>query len=285
MNQYILMTVDVEDWFQVENFKPYIRFEDWPDCELRVAQNVRRILDMMDRQPQKPRATFFVLGWLAERLPGLVREISDRGHEVASHGYYHKLCTDESPEALKRDLLDSKKLLEEITGEPVCGYRAPSFSISNAVLEIIRSCGYIYDTSYNSFGLNRRYGKLDLSGTEKQGIALKIGENFRELPLSNLNIGGKIIPMSGGGYFRLYPFPLFREGIRAILERDGAYIFYMHPWEIDPDQPRVRAASGLSCFRHYLNLNKTLSRMEGIFKSFPNARFISCREYADMEKP
>lgn len=281
---FVLFTVDVEDWFQVENFKPYIAFESWPRRELRVGENTRRILDLLDAAEVaggRPRATFFVLGWVAERLPDLVREIAERGHEVASHGTDHMLCTEESPEALRRDLVRSRELLEELTGSAVVGYRAPSFSVSDRILDEIAAAGYRYDASYNSFEMNRRYGRVRLEGRRRFGGAVEMGNDFWELPVSNLRFGRWTVPLAGGGYFRFFPGPVFRRGVRAILDRDGVYSFYMHPWEIDPGQPRVAAASRLSRFRHYLNLDRTLPRLAALFRHFADAEFLSCRAYLE----
>ena len=220
MNHYFLLTIDVEDWFQVENFKQYIPYASWSSYELRVEKNTHRLLDLLDSieskkaevrmqktvsnnenqvsriqysdngpqsiddgQDEKVRGTFFVLGWLAERLPHLVREIQSRGHEVASHGYYHNLSNDQSHKDLKADLYNSKSLLEDIIGNQVYGYRAPSFAIDNDILKIIEDCGYLYDSSYNSFALHSRYGHLDLSRNGQKGIALKITSTKRQKPL------------------------------------------------------------------------------------------------------
>ncbi len=189
MSYNILLTIDVEDWFQVENFKTWIPFSSWPTRELRVEKNTHRLLDLFDTiklQPSatsyepgcsgNPKATFFILGWIAERLPNLVREIHARGHEVASHGYYHNRCDEQSFDELKKDMNDSKKFLEDMIGSPVFGYRAPSFSINNEVLKIIEDCGYLYDSSYNSFSMHSRYGHVDFSGNEKKGIAIQIAD-------------------------------------------------------------------------------------------------------------
>ena len=216
----IMITIDVEDWFQVENFKPYIPFSTWNSCELRVEKNVHKLLDLFDsitvsnsinttntinainfrdsgisklkiqkvKLPRRVRATFFILGWIAERLPNLVKEVWDRGHEVASHGYNHELCGSINHKDLKQDLIKSKKLLEDITGSEIYGYRAPSFSINDDILQIIEDCGYRYDSSYNSFGLHGRYGKINLNGQPKKGIAYKISDSFYEIPISNLKI-------------------------------------------------------------------------------------------------
>jgi polysaccharide deacetylase family protein (PEP-CTERM system associated) len=248
------------------------------------------------------KATFFVLGWLAERLPNLVRDIQSRGHEVASHGYNHQLLDQLSAADLKMDLTDSKKRLEDLTGRPVTGYRAPSFAISDDILKIIEDCGYRYDSSYNSFGLHGRYGRISLNGAGKCGIAHKISDNFFELAVSNLSIKNPlsfqllafrserivkksmvsksfVLPFGGGGYFRLIPGPLFRRGIKHILGKEGAYLFYMHPWEVDPDQPRVEEALFQYRFRHYNNLNKTAPKLNGLIRRFGQCKFKTCSQY------
>jgi polysaccharide deacetylase family protein (PEP-CTERM system associated) len=283
--RHILLTIDVEDWFQVENFKPWIPFNSWDRYDLRVEANTYRLLDFFDSidlagtgGAAKPKATFFVLGWLAERLPHLVRAISDRGHEVASHGYNHNLCSSEKRESLLNDLKKSKQLLEDITGKEVLGYRAPSFSISNDTLKLIESCGYTYDASYNSFSLNTRYGRLYLHA-KRMGIAYQLSSRFFELPLSNLMIGKRSLPFAGGGYFRVIPWPLFRVGVKMILKKDGAYAFYMHPWEIDREQPRVHAASMLFRIRHYINLGGTWSKLTKLTESFAGCTYTTCAAY------
>jgi len=291
MTYRLLLTIDVEDWFQVENFKQYIPFASWSSHELRVEKNTHRILDLLDcfdgkrttdnGQHEKVRCTFFVLGWIAERLPHLVREIHSRGHEVASHGYYHNLCMKESPKELSIDLLKSKKLLEDITGTQVHGYRAPSFSIDNRVLKIIEDSGYAYDSSFNSFGMNSRYGHIDLSSIKKTGIAYRISDTFHEIPVSNLSIGNLILPWGGGGYFRLMPSPVFKLGVYSILKNDGAYMFYMHPWEIDPEQPKVNQASMVFKFRHYINIKKTEQKLKKLMKDMGQYSFVNCNRYIE----
>ncbi len=295
MNQVILLTIDVEDWFQVENFKPWIGFSTWPSRELRVERNTCRLLDLFDaikinsRESTKnpndsvtPKATFFILGWLAERLPHLVREIHNRGHEVASHGYDHHLCSQQTKKVLKEDLVSSKALLEDITGAPVFGYRAPSFSIDNDILKTIEASGYLYDSSFNSFDMHGRYGHADFSQNGKKGIAIEISKTFHELPVSNMAFGKYIFPWGGGGYFRLTPFTLFKFGVRSILKKAGAYLFYMHPWEIDPEQPRVSEASLSFRFRHYNNLSSTHSKLNNLMSAFRHCCFMTCKQYLDL---
>ena len=320
----ILLTIDVEDWFQVENFKPWIPFSTWSYRELRLEKNTHKLLDLFDlcNSTRSPiRATFFMLGWVAERFPDLVREINDRGHEVASHGYYHNLCDQQSFGELKKDLKDSKKLIEDIIGTSVIGYRAPSFAINNDILKIIEDCGYLYDSSYNSFRLHRRYGHVDFSQNDRKGMAIQISDprsltsdhRFYELPVSNLkflpqnskpkiknpifdlqfsifdlqfsifNLQSLELPWSGGGYFRLIPFSIFKRGVEAILKEKNAYLFYIHPWEIDPDQPRVEKASLLFKVKHYTNLNSTHLKLLKLIKNFQQHAFITCRQYLEME--
>jgi hypothetical protein len=170
--------------------------------------------------------------------------------------------------------------LEDIIGAPVHGYRAPNFSISDDTLKLIEECGYTYDSSYNSFDKNERYGRPDFSLTSKIGIVFTVSRSFYEIPISNLQLPGirNIIPWGGGGYFRFLPFFVFKQGIRSILEKENAYVFYMHPWEIDPNQPKVKQASPLFKFRHYLNLRKTGDRLQKLIAAFDQNRFTTCSE-------
>jgi len=313
---HILLTFDIEDWFQVENFKPYIPFSTWENRELRVEQNTHKLLDLLDQTSiqlsalssqqktdkgqkitdngptnKSPKGTFFVLGWIAERLPGLVREIHSRGHEVASHGWSHELCNKCSQADLEEDLIKSKKLLEDIIGKPVYGYRAPSFSINDDILKIIEECGYLYDSSYNSFGMHSRYGHLHISRKNGTGIAIPVNrkssiENgqFYELPISNIDVLNCVLPWGGGGYFRLMPYPVFKIGTKLILNRQHAALFYFHPWEIDPDQPKVNDAPFFYKFRHYVSLSKTASKLSSFIGSFKDCNFMKCYQYLKQAK-
>ena len=279
--QSILLTIDVEDWFQVENLRPWFPPSGWDHQQLRIEKNTRRLLDMFDSFDFPVRATFFTLGWIAERCRELVHEIADNGHEVASHGYSHLLCAQMSRKHLVEDLAKSKCMLEDIIGAEVTGYRAPCFSIDNHILDLIEKAGYAYDSSYNSFSMHGRYGKISNNGYRKSGIALQLKSSLFELPVSNLEVAGKIMPWGGGGYFRFCPSRLFRAGIQRILNKTGAYVFYLHPWEIDPDQPRVKAYGkmGSNLWRHYINLDKTFTRLQNLIKKFNNCNFITCRDY------
>jgi polysaccharide deacetylase family protein (PEP-CTERM system associated) len=194
-------------------------------------------------------------------------------------------------------LCNSKNLLEDIIGAQVYGYRAPSFAINNDILKIIEECGYLYDSSYNSFALHSRYGHLDLSRNGQRGIALQIPktrnpdfigkhetrnrkhETFYELPISNINVFKSVLPWGGGAYFRLIPFPIFRLGVQSILKKENAYLFYFHPWEIDPEQPRMNEVSIFYKFRHYINLKKTHSKLSKLITEFCHCRFTNCKQY------
>jgi len=334
----ILLTIDVEDWFQVENFRPWIPFETWGQQELRVEKNTHRLLDLFDSiemqpanfpisKPQaddyelsfvsnqlkndgqpttnnahtkKVKANFFVLGWIAERLPHLVREIQSRGHEVASHGYNHNLCNQQSTFDLKKELTESKKLLEDITGSPVLGFRAPNFSVNDEVLKTIEDCGYLYDSSYNSFSLHDRYGTISLNGQAKKGIAHKLSDNFFELPISNLCFRNPmsyllsatslkrkdrdrfVLPWGGGAYFRLMPLPVFTAGVKNILKEKNAHLFYLHPWEVDAEQPKVAVASYLNKIKHYTNVRQTEMKLKKLIKNLSHCRFITCSRYLEL---
>jgi len=324
----ILLTIDVEDWFQVENFKPWISPSTWSSMDQRVEKNMHRLLDLLDSIQTATlypmRATFFVLGWIAEQFPSLVQEMKERGHEVASHGYYHGLYTKLSAREVKDDLVKSKKCLEDITGDPIYGFRAPSFAIDNEILTIIAECGYAYDSSYNSFSMHKRYGQVNLPSKGHSGIAIPVSEpnaslsdrqsstgnrekhagsdgqcndsnasgrssaagftwngvqQFYELPISNVQLARRILPWGGGAYFRLMPLPLYKLGIKHILNSTDAFLFYFHPWEIDPNQPKVKKAFWSFKFRHYTNQYKSYAKLFYFLTSFRECQFITCRDY------
>jgi len=292
-NPAILITIDVEDWFQVENFKPWIPFSSWSYRELRVEKNTLCLLDLFDTfsaQRSKNKGpsgklgvTFFNLGWIAKHLPHLIREIHERGYEVASHGFNHDLCNRLSFKYLKEDLINSKKRLEDIIGSEVYGYRAPNFSIDNDILKLIEDCGYLYDSSYNSFALHGRYGQADLSRAPTNGMAVKLSHNFYELPISNLKLKIKYLefPWGGGAYFRILPYLIFRKGVHAILKNKNTYLFYLHPWEIDADQPHFNAAPRFNKFRHYVNIKTTYGKLKKLLIDFKDCQFLSCSQYLE----
>jgi polysaccharide deacetylase family protein (PEP-CTERM system associated) len=260
------LTVDVEGYFHVSAFADSIKRSEWESHTLRVEDNTRRLLDLFDQNQIK--ATFFVLGWVAERVPSLIREIGERGHEVACHGYSHQLVYNQSPEIFRSETMRSKQLLEDITGAAVRGYRAASYSItgqSRWALDILAEAGFVYDSSI--FPVHHdRYG---MPGTPKHpyNLITDNGHSLVEFPLSTARVFGCRMPVAGGGYFRLYPYAVTRFGLRQINRQDKPFIFYLHPWEIDPDQPRI-AARLLSRFRHYNNLDRCEGRLQRLMGDF-----------------
>lgn len=260
------LTVDVEDYFQVAALKEAVDPADWPNMEYRVERNTDKLLELFDRQ--KVTATFFVLGWVAERSPELVRRIQAHGHEIASHGYSHELVYTQSPETFRQETRKSKQILEDITGNLIIGYRAASYSItpkSRWALDILCEEGFTWDSSI--FPVHHdRYG---MPGTPHQPYVLEApnGSTLREFPLSTCPVGKYRMPIAGGGYFRLYPYALSRWGLGKINRAGQPFIFYLHPWEIDPGQPRLNV-SAFSRFRHYNNLDKCMSRLERLLQDF-----------------
>lgn len=257
------LSFDIEDWFQVENLKPAIPREQWESLELRVEANTRKILAALRESGTK--ATFFILGWVAERCPDLVREIDRDGHEIASHGYGHGLVYDMTPEAFREDLLRSKKILEGITGKPVIGYRAPSFSITPRnlwALDVLKETGFEYDSSVFPVSVHDRYGFAGCSAKP-----FRWPNGLVEIPLSVYRLGKLSLPAAGGGYFRLFPYGYFRRVFAALNRRREPATFYMHPWEVDPGQPRMQVPWHYR-FRHYVNLDKTESRLRRLLQDF-----------------
>jgi polysaccharide deacetylase family protein (PEP-CTERM system associated) len=258
-----VLSVDVEDWFHVENLKRAVPRETWNARGLRVERNVERMLDLM-AAAGNVRATFFVLGWVAERCPALVRRIAAAGHEVASHGYGHELLPSLSPSAFGEDVRRSKGVLEDLSSTPVRGYRAPSFSITEWAIPVLRESGFLYDSSVFATTANGRYGQI--AGVGAADGVVELAEGFFEVPVSCLKIGSLGLPWGGGGYFRLLPYRVFRRGVRHIRRRQRPYVFYIHPWEIDPDQPRVSGIPQAYRFRHYVGLGRCESRLKSLLE-------------------
>lgn len=277
----ILITIDLEDWFQVENLRSVYPQNTWDFCDLRVKMSARILLDLLDHY--NVRATFFVLGWIAERCPDLVREIHNRGHEIGCHGYDHRLCSDMTARDLRADIQKSKSILSDIIGYPVIGYRAPSFSVTPRLIEILKELNFVYDSSYNNATVNKRYGRLPLDSWHRSTSGhLMYRNGVIELPIGNLRAGGMVLPWGGGGYLRIWPPSLFEWGVRKIIKREGHYVFYMHPWEIDSVQPRVEKLPVLSRTRHYLHLSSALHRVSHLLSTFQTSHiFLSCRHYVN----
>lgn len=263
------LTVDVEDYFHVSAFESVIAPQSWDDMPSRVAANTRRILRLFEAHGL--RATFFFLGWVARRHPELVRETLRAGHEIACHGFGHQRICNQTPEAFRRDVTEAKALLEDLSGQPVRGYRAPSYSITRSTLwalDILIETGFAYDSSLFPI-VHDLYGIPGACPHPHR--LLRPSGAILEFPLSTLRLRacGKTlaIPVAGGGYLRLFPGWLLRWALGRINEREGfPAVLYFHPWEIDPRQPRIRAP-WKSRFRHYLNLEKTEKRLVGLFTS------------------
>jgi polysaccharide deacetylase family protein (PEP-CTERM system associated) len=260
------MSVDVEDYFQVSAFDATVPRASWDEMPSRVAANTRRLLAIFDEF--EVRATFFVLGWVGQRFPDLVREIAGRGHEIASHGYAHRLVYDQTLHAFRDDVRRAKALLEDLSGRRVIGYRAPSYSITTRslwALDVLLEEGYEYDASI--FPIRHdRYG-IPVSGRRPYKIRRQFG-TLIEVPGSTTRVGQVNLPIAGGGYFRLLPYWWARWGIARINRQEQLpAIFYLHPWEIDPDQPRLPAGR-LTRLRHYVNLHRTEARLRRLLTDF-----------------
>ena len=258
------MSIDVEDWFQVAAFDRHIDRSQWDSLECRVERNLERILALLDRYDAK--ATFFTLGWIAERYPAIIRAIVAGGHELASHGYGHQRVSDLTPEGFREDLMRARVALEDIGGVAVHGYRAPSFSIGRDNLwahDVLAETGHRYSSSVYPIA-HDHYGM-----PEAPRFAWRTQAGIVEIPPSSLRMLGRNLPASGGGYFRLLPYSVSRWSLRRINRLDGQpAIFYFHPWEVDPEQPRVAHAGAKSKFRHYLNLHRTEQRLARLLNDF-----------------
>ena len=257
------LTIDVEDYFQVSAFAPHIARTDWPVRECRVERNIDRILAMLDDHDTK--ATFFTLGWVAERYPEVIQRIVTGGHELASHGYGHERASDQTPEAFFSDIQVAKLILEDLAGYEVKGYRAPSFSIGEKNLwafECLERAGYHYSSSIYPIR-HDHYGMPDAPRH-----AHKIG-NLLEIPATTLHFFNRNWPASGGGYFRLMPYGLSRWMIRRVNEVDKLpAVFYFHPWEIDSEQPRIPNIGVKTRFRHYVNIDRMEYRLRRLLADF-----------------
>lgn len=260
------MSVDVEDYFQVSAFESHIDRSQWDSLPHRVEQNTQLILDIFDQHRVK--ATFFTLGWVAERYPQLIRRIVDDGHELASHGYQHTRVTEQTPEQFRQDLRISKQILEDLGGQPIVGYRAASYSIGAQnlwALQILEEEGFHYSSSIYPV-------KHDLYGMpDAPRFAFRPGNAPRllEIPITTLNVLGRNMPCGGGGFFRLYPYQFSKWAYRYINANEKQPgIFYFHPWEIDPEQPRQQNLSFKTRFRHYLNLGRTQNRLSHLLDDF-----------------
>ncbi|MGF6272023.1 polysaccharide deacetylase family protein (PEP-CTERM system associated) [Massilia sp. UYP11] len=260
------MTCDVEDYFQVSAFAPYIDRASWPTRECRVEANMDRILALYERHDV--RATFFTLGWIAERYPAMVRRIVAAGHELASHGYGHLRASDQSRAEFDNDIRSSKALLEDIGGQAVVGYRAPSFSIGHAnlwALDALHDAGYKYSSSIYPIA-HDHYGMPD---APRFAFYPNGPDGLLEVPITTVKMAGRNLPAGGGGYFRLLPYALSRWMMEKVNREDGEpALFYFHPWEVDPGQPRPEGLGAKARFRHYVNIDRMERRLEQLARDF-----------------
>jgi polysaccharide deacetylase family protein (PEP-CTERM system associated) len=259
-----LLSFDVEDWFHAHNLRPAVDREDWDECEARVVPNTRRILSLLDKHGVK--ATFFVLAWVAERHPSLIQKIDDQGHEIASHGYNHRLLYQQTPREIRDDLERSIEVLGSIVDQPVQGYRAPSFSITDGAVDILADLGFQYDSSSFAVQAHDRYGKLTHTTADELATFTRLGNTLTEARLPQLRLPVGQVPWAGGGYFRVMPYSLYRMGVRRIAEK-RPFIFYLHPWDLDADQPRRDIPLSYR-LRHYTNLDKTASKLDRLLGDF-----------------
>ncbi len=259
------LSFDIEDYFQVEAFKLIVSRADWHNYSSRVTSNTRRIINLL--REYNTRATFFILGWVAERFPALVEEIAAEGHEIATHGYWHELVYRQTPEEFACDLEQSLQAINRVLGDfTVIGYRAPTFSITEKslwALDILQKYGIKYDSSIFPVSIHDNYGI-----SQANRFASRLKEDLWEFPVSTLKLSKHNLPVAGGGYFRLFPLNVTRWAINRINNEGQPALIYLHPWEFDPEQPRFTNASRLSRFRHYLNLEKTENRLRALLQEF-----------------
>ncbi len=260
-------TVDVEDYFQVEAMSQTVDRASWDSFASRVETNTQEILELLEKKQQI--GTFFVLGWCAKRKPDLVKKIASYGHEIASHGMSHQLIYKQTPETFKQETFDAKKLLEDIVQKPIRGYRAATYSITHKslwALDILAEAGFEYDSSI--FPMKHdNYGIPEINPLPHQ-LQTPNGHQLIEFPISTLKRGKLTLPIAGGGYFRLFPYWLTQWGLNQLQKNNQPITFYIHPWEVDPKQPRVIGLSKLSRFRHYNNLDKCYSRLNRLLSDF-----------------
>ena len=260
------LTIDVEDYFQVSAFAPHIARDAWDHMPCRVERNVDAILEILDER--RAQATFFTLGWMAERYRDMVRSIVAQGHELASHGYAHQRATDQSPQEFYQDITRAKSLLEDVGGVAVQGYRAPSFSIGRTNLwaqSTLKKAGYRYSSSVYPI----RHDHYGMPDAPRFAFYPEGADGLLELPVTTVSLFNRNLPAGGGGYFRLLPYSVSRWCLRRVNTVDRQpCIFYFHPWEIDPGQPRQKNISVKTRFRHYVNLSSMERRIRALCKDF-----------------
>jgi len=263
----MLITIDVEDWFQVESMRTKFPLSSWSSQAYRVEKNVNKILFLLNKKNTK--ATFFCLGRIAEIFPALIKLIHSEGHEIASHGYSHQMLNKLSDDEIRLEFRKSKEILEDIIGEGVYGYRAPTFSIRESVYPLLNETGYTYDSSLNLFKYHDKYGSVNLANFREisKGI-LEHSSGVKIFTIPTIEKMGVEVPWGGGGYFRLIPYFLYKKGVESYLNEYDFFMFYMHPWEIDNAQPRVKDIGLSNYFRHYNGLKYTYTNLSSLLDDF-----------------
>lgn len=265
----------------MEAFSAVIDRQQWPNYPSRVEKNTLLMLELLGNKNVK--ATFFVLGWVAKRFPALIKEIVQQGHEVASHGLSHRLVYTQTPQEFRSETKESKEILEDLAQQPVIGYRAATYSITKSslwALDILAEQGFRYDSSI--FPVRHdKYGIPDAKTTPHSFKTIN-GNSLIEYPLSVLSLGGFNVPVAGGGYFRLFPYRFTKWALGQLNRNGDPFVFYLHPWELDPGQPRIRNANALSRFRHYLNLDKCLARLVKLIDDFSFAPMCEILSQNDL---
>lgn len=259
------MTVDVEDYFQVSAFDPYIKRSEWEGFTTRVEYNVDKILKMFDEAGIK--GTFFVLGWIAKKHPQIVRKISRAGHEIASHGWYHHRVSQQTPDEFHEDILQTRELLEDISGLAVKGYRAPSYSLVETTPwahDVLKKAGYEYSSSIMPI----KHDHYGIPHAPRFEFIVNPSQ-ILEVPITTVKFRNKNYPCGGGGWFRLYPYQFSKKALEHVNQNERrSCVFYFHPWEIDPLQPRIKGLNARARFRHYLNLSRNESKFRSLLKDF-----------------
>ena len=274
------MTIDVEDYFHVSAFENISKPASWATRESRVERNTDLVLQLLAEH--NVLATFFILGWVAEHFPGVTRKIAEQGHEVACHGYLHQRVAVQDRQIFREDIRKAKAILEEQAGQQIIGYRAPSYSITRSTdwaFDELLDAGFQYDSSifpmkHDFYGIPdwprfAGYAVKEKSGWKAEDEPSSRERSIREIPITTLRLGGRNLPIAGGGYFRLLPYDVTRWGLKRINRVEKKpFVFYLHPWEFDPAQPRMTGAGAKSRFRHYLNLSRTESRFKRLLQDF-----------------
>jgi polysaccharide deacetylase family protein (PEP-CTERM system associated) len=269
------LSFDLEDWFCVSNMAHVIPPDQWDTQDLRIEKNTARLLALLDKHDAQ--ATFFVLGWIAERRPALIRTIAQKGHEIATHGYSHRLLTEMTPEQFSEDLDQALAVTQPLAREKIIGFRAPTFTVTTETLwslEILKAHGILYDSSVFPISFLQAYSRIPGLSTD----IFQIAQGIVEFPIACAHVFGLRVPFGGGCFFRAFPYPLIAHFMRKCARQSRSVMFYLHPWEIDPAQPRIHMPI-LDRFRHYVNLHETFDRLDRLLTDFP---FTSTRKVLDL---